>query len=154
MAARRAPGADAGRSEKGRGADSERLPLRVRLERKESSPQTQGSELGAERGSGTNPAPTGAQAIPEAKTRERSGFFPRQSEASRPLQGPRPRAAAAARLRKEAVPAPPRAAPTSWRKNSFPKLELGSPVPLTSFLCCSVSMPIFKNRVVPLQNSN
>lgn len=61
-------------------------------------------------------------------------FLPQLCEASRPLKRPQPPAAWLAPLGKEAVPAPPRAAPTSWRKNSFLKPEWRTCVPQLSML--------------------
>ena len=123
------------------------------MERKDSSTDTQDSEPGAVRGSETTPRvfPRPVQPWGAGSRGER---FP--SPTVRSLCGSGAATASgrtASPLRKEAVPAPPRAAPTSSRKDSFPKPELGI-CPSYSCLCWYVSMPTLRNRIIPLQNSN
>lgn len=136
MASRRTPGADPRCTERGKGADSERLPLSPCGAKRERSAETQDSELGA----GTQGASETARGYRRpvqpggAGSREVPSFRSCPEPRSlRPLQRPQPPAARLAPLRKEAAPAPPRAAPTNWRKISFSKPELGTSVPLTVF---------------------
>lgn len=104
----------------------------VRVERKESPPQrprTQRWELGlGERRKQrlVQPRGAGSREVPSFRSC-------REPRSLRPPPRPQPRATRPAPLRKEAAPAPPRAAPTHWRKISFSKPELGTSVPLTVF---------------------
>lgn len=118
MALGRTPGADPCGTQRGKGAAGERLPLSPRGAKRQRSAETRDSELGAGlRECRQQPEGIGALSSPGAQTPERSP--PSQlPEASKPpaSAAPQPPAARLAPLRQEAVPAPPRAAPTNWQK--------------------------------------
>lgn len=119
------------------------------MERKESAPQRPRTRSWERSEGPKQPRGVRAQSSPGAQAPETTAFLPQQSKASGPPEPPQPPASRLERLRKEAVPAPPRAAPTSWRKNSFPKPGLGTSVLLYSVLCWYVSVPTLRNRVIP-----
>lgn len=133
MARGRTPGADPCRAEKSKRADDERLPLSPCGAKRQSPADTQDSEPGAVRGSEITPRvfPRPVQPWGAGTGGERFS-----SPTVRSLWGSgaaRASGRTASPLRKEAVPAPPRAAPTSSRKDSFPKPELGISVLPTDF---------------------
>lgn len=127
---RRRPPPHGEKQMRGRRASSALSP---RGAKRQSSTDTQDSEPGAVRGSETTPrvfprpvqpwgAGTGGERFPSPTVRSLWGSG--AARASGRTASP---------LRKEAVPAPPRAAPTSSRKDSFPKPELGISVLPTDF---------------------
>lgn len=132
MALGRTPGADPCGTQRGKGAAGERLPLSPRGAKRERSAETgTGSWRWAPRVSATARGHRHPVQPEGADSREVPSFA--AAEASKPpaSAAPQPPAARLAPLRQEAVPAPPRAAPTNWRKKSFSKPELGTSVPLT-----------------------
>lgn len=103
--------------------------------KRERSAETQHSELGVERGSENNPDSVSAQSGLGAQAPETTAFLPQQSEASGTPKRPPPPLLTTCWATKGGVArsAPRGAAPTSWRKYSFPKPELGTSVLLTVF---------------------
>lgn len=105
------------RTEKSKGADRSNFRLESVWSEKRALRRDPGLVVG--RGARVRNKPGGvrAQSSPGAQAPKRPAFLPQQSKASGPPEPPPPTPASRLeRLRKEAVPAPPRAAPTSWRK--------------------------------------
>lgn len=127
MAGRRAPGVDPRRKEKSEDADRERLPLRVRVERKESAPRRPGTQSWEPSAVGKRPQGWGRSVHPRGAGTGGNRLASQQSEVSASRAAAASgRTALSATKGGGARSAPRCAAPTCSRTNSLPKLQLGN----------------------------